>query len=348
MVFTPARRLSTTWPLLLTALLAGCGEKQTQHALSLISGPTMGTEYTVKITDIPDHIVVTQLKVELEDLLLQVNRQMSTYDPDSELSQINQLRETGPIAVSDELYTVLQKAAEVYQLSDGAFDVTVGPLVNLWGFGPNHQEDNIPADSDIRDALLKTGMDKIELKDGPPPTLYKSNPEAYLDLSGIAKGYGVDHLANHLESNGIENYMVEIGGEIRTRGVNEKNLPWHIAIEKPAPDERRVFNIITPGYMGLASSGDYRNYFERDGKRYSHTINPRTGRPIDHTLASVTVLMPDSMSADALATALMVMGPEEGYALAKERNIPALFIVKKGAGFISLMTPEFEPFLAKH
>lgn len=336
----------TLAPLLLGLALAACDGRAFDHRLTRLSGLTMGTSYSVKITDLPRDIKPAELQTALDALLQEVNRSMSTYDENSELSRINRARDQNPKAVSPGLYTVLKEAVKVNTLSGGAFDVTVGPLVNLWGFGPELHEDRVPSSVDIQRALRHVGMNKVVL-DGSPdaPTLRKLDPEVYIDLSAIAKGYGVDRLADYLETRGIKNYMVEVGGEIRINGVNAEDKPWHIAIEKPVPEGRNVFKIITPGKLAVATSGDYRNYFEQDGKRYSHTINPRTGWPIDHTLASVTVLAANCMYADAMATALMVLGPEQGYDLAMAEKLPVMMIIKTPAGFESRVTPMLEPLM---
>ena len=324
-------------------LLTACNRSDLDRRLTRLDGMTMGTHYQIRITDPQEDINSDQLQASLDTLLREINRSMSTYDKDSELSRINRSREQKPIPISPELYTVLDAALNVNRLSNGAFDVTVGPLVNLWGFGPELREDAVPPPIDIQLALERVGMDKIELADSGSPTLRKLHPEVYLDLSAIAKGYGVDRLAEHLETLNISNYMVEIGGEIRVKGVNARGRPWHIAIEKPSSDGRNVFKVIAPGDLAVATSGDYRNYFERDGKRYSHTINPHSGRPVEHSLASVTVLADNCMYADAMATALMVLGPEQGYALAIAEKLPVMFIIRSAEGFTSRLTPAMEP-----
>lgn len=328
--------------LLFGLALTACGRNVSEHR---IEGTTMGTYYLIKIADAPENINIDELQSDLDSLLRGINRSMSTYDNDSELSRINRSREQKSIPISSELYTVLNEAVRIHRLSNGAFDVTVGPLVNLWGFGPELREDTVPASIDIQLALERVGMDKIKLSDSDSPALRKLHPEVYLDLSAIAKGYAVDRLAEHLESLGIQNYMAEIGGEMRVKGANARREPWHIAIEKPSPAGRNVFTVTTPGNRAVATSGDYRNYFEQDGKHYSHTIDPRNGRPVDNSLASVTVLADNCMHADAMATALMVLGPEQGYALAVSEKLPAIFIVRKADGFETRATPVMEPLI---
>ena len=198
------------------------------------------------------------------------------------------------------------------ELSDGVLDVTVGPLVNLWGFGPTMRPESIPSQQDVDAVRAYTGLDKLTVvKDG----LVKAHPQLYVDLSTIAKGYGVDVVAELLEEQGVESYLVEIGGEMRVKGDKGNGSEWLIAIEKPVSDARAVQKIISIGDNAIATSGDYRNYYEQDGVRYSHLIDPRTGKPIQHNTVSVTVIHPSSMTADGMATAFNVMGWESAIAL---------------------------------
>ena len=281
------------------------------------------------------------LKAEIDALLNEINQQMSTYLPDSELSRFNAQRTTDWVEVSPELYTVVATAQHISQLTEGAFDISVGPLVNLWGFGPDPARDSAPPLESIEALRDRVGYRLLALRET-PPALKKQHPEMYLDLSALAKGYGVDRVAALLDSKGMHDYLVEIGGELKLSGLNTRREPWHIAIEKPTPEWRMVQKIIPVTDIGVATSGDYRNYFEQNGKRYSHTIDPATGYPIAHTLASVTLLAPSSMLADAWATAMMVLGPERGMAVAVERKLAAYFLIKRDEGFAEQATPEFQ------
>lgn len=306
----------------------------------LLQGATMGTSYSVKLADAPPGLDAEALQQELEQLLEQVNGAMSTYRPDSELSRFNQYSGSDWVAASPELLSVLEEARAVSRLSGGAFDVSVGPLVNLWGFGPEKHLDQAPSEAEIQAARKRVGYRMLELRES-PPGLRKARPDLYLDLSAIAKGYAVDLLAAHLNSLGLNNYMVEIGGEVWGRGHNRKGIPWRIAIEKPDPASRSVQEIIGLDGLGVATSGDYRNFFEQNGHHYSHSIDPGTGRPVAHNLASVTVLAPSVMHADALATALLVLGPERGLELAEQQGLAVLFIIREEEGFREHATPEF-------
>lgn len=329
--------------LLLVFLLAACGERTTDDWPYGFEyhGSTMGTTFSVKVTLLPATQSPEALKAEIDALLREINQQMSTYLPDSELSRFNSNRSTDWIEVSPALYTVVATAQQISQLSDGAFDITVGPLVNLWGFGPDPARDSAPPPEHIDALRDRVGYRLLALREN-PPALKKQHPEMYLDLSALAKGYGVDRVAALLESQGMHDYLVEIGGELKLHGLNARREFWHIAIEKPTPEWRMVQKIVPLTDIGVATSGDYRNYFEQNGKRYSHTIDPATGYPITHTLASVTLLAPSAMLADAWATAMMVLGAERGMALALQQNLAAYFLVKRDEGFAEQATPEFQ------
>lgn len=324
--------------------MAGCGTDSSVDRSVVLSGATMGTTYSIKIADPPATLDSNELNRAIAVLLEQVNDQMSTYVQDSELSRFNRSRSTDWVSVSSSLVEVVEHALSVSRLTSGAFDITVGPLVNLWGFGPPEQDQTLPSDDRIQEALSYVGYRHVHTRRS-PPGLKKDRPELYLNLSAIAKGYGVDKLAEHLESSGIENYLVEIGGELRGKGHNPRRQPWRVAVEKPIAETRAIQRIIALTDRSIATSGDYRNYFEHNETRFSHTIDPRTGSPVRHGLASVTVMSPTATHADAMATAFMVLGPDKGYELALQQELPALFVVKNGKGFVEKRTPEFEQLL---
>ncbi|MBW8191776.1 FAD:protein FMN transferase [Neiella marina] len=296
-----------------------------------IQGSTMGTYYVVKLV-VPDADAVDgeAIKQQIDARLIDLNRSMSTYDPESELSAFNQSDSTEAVVVSNQLGFVLDEAIRLGELSKGALDVTVGPLVNLWGFGPEGRPEKVPTDEDIKQARVRVGLEKIELSG---TGLRKFNDGVYVDLSAIAKGYGVDEVADLVLHLGFANAMIDIGGELRVAGYNQQCQPWRVAIEKPVSTERAVQQVVDVSDIGMATSGDYRNYFEQDGQRFSHTIDPATAKPISHKLVSVTVLHPSSMTADGLATALMVMGDEKGLAWAEAIELPVYMIVKTATGF---------------
>tara|TARA_R110002095_G_C4231818_1_gene238118 strand:+ start:593 stop:1669 length:1077 start_codon:yes stop_codon:yes gene_type:complete len=312
-----------------------------------IQGPTMGTSYHVTIcTPSAGQVNETQLKQEIDGLLQKINQQMSTYIRESELSRFNQGPPDQWFDVSPEVVQVVDAGLALSDESAGAFDMTVGPLVNLWHFGPDPGKKTIPESSRIDAARQSVGYHHIQVRHD-QPALQKLIPDVYLDLSAIAKGYAVDVVAAHLEKRSIENYLVEIGGEMRARGANERRLPWKVGIEKPVSETRVVQQIVPLANLSMATSGNYRNFFEVDGVSYSHTIDPRTGRPVRHSLASVTVVGETCMNCDAVATCLMVLGPEKGYNWAKDRKIAAYFIVKEGTGFSERYTPGWQELLGK-
>ncbi|EAR60598.1 Thiamine biosynthesis lipoprotein ApbE [Oceanospirillum sp. MED92] len=334
----PAASLLATLFLVLF-LLSGCLAEPAK--IQAYQGLTMGTTYTVKYVSSSEQ---DNFKSEIDSALKAVNQSMSTYIADSELSLINQAQIGHEQALSTELNYVLQLAQKISQESNGAFDITVGPLVNMWGFGPDGRVVKAPTDNEIQSLYDHVGYAKVNLHDG---RLIKDT-EIYLDLSAIAKGYGVDVIAELLEEKGIESYLVEIGGELRAKGLKPDGMEWRIAIETPTETfDRQIQKIIAVKDVGIATSGDYRNYFEENGVRFSHTIDPATGQPIKHKLASVTVLAQTCAEADAYATALMVMGAEDGYKFAQAHNIDAFFIVKNAQGFEEIMTPGFNNYLVR-
>ena len=319
--------------------LASC-QSERSAALHEFTGLTMGTTWSVRINAEALPLSRPQLKAQFDAVLNRVNAEMSTYLPNSELSRINATDSAERIPVSASLARVLQAAQKISRATRGAFDVTVGPLVNLWGFGPE-QDFTVPAEDQVNRSLRLVGYEKLRL-DPAASTLKKAHGGVSIDLSAIAKGYGVDELAGYLERLQLDNYLVEIGGEIRARGVNGEQVPWRIGIEQPVAGQRGVRRVIRLDNTAMATSGDYRNYFEQDGIRYSHTIDPRTGRPVSHDLASVTVLHPSATLADAWATGLLVLGLDEGYATALENGLAAYFIVRGDEGFRETFTPGFK------
>ncbi len=306
--------------------------------LTWFTGKTMGTDYSVKITDLPSAIDPKSLELGIARLLESVNGLLSTYQSDSELSRFNRNPSTEWVAVSSELVTVLEEAHRISELSGGAFDVTVSPLVKLWGFGPSNEEPQVPPASDIQTAMEKVGYRQVHSRYS-LPALKKDRPDLSIDLSAIGEGYGVDRLAGFLEAQGIHNYLVDIGGEHRVKGHSSRGTPWRIGIERPG--ERRLQQVIELNSGAVATSGDYRDYFEQDGQRYSHLIDPRTGRPITHPLVSVTVISTTAMRADALATALMILGPGQGFQLAERERLAALLILKSPEGLVEKATTRF-------
>jgi len=327
-------------------LLTACSESP---VISKISGPTMGTEY--HISWVSDQQGKAALDIErqkvkqlVDNLLIDFNKSMSTYDPSSELSLINQRADMDSSwhVIGADLYRVLLMSKQINQQSNGAFDVTVGPLVNLWGFGPSKSQNQIPEQDDIHAMMKQVGSAAISLRQSDSRFELQLTSQRYIDLSAIAKGDAVDELGLLLQKQSIENYLVEVGGEIIAHGIKPENQPWRIAIEAPNDDGRSVQIIIPLSSMGVATSGDYRNFFEQDGQRFSHTIDGRTGYPVKHNLASVSVLHESVAMADAWATALTVLGAEEGLKLAEKHSLAAYFIVRTDSGYEQYTSRRFE------
>lgn len=325
------------WALAVVVTLCVCGCSSPQPELVHLQGQTMGTTYNIKFPAMSG--INSQLvKEKVDARLIAVNKLMSTYDPTSELSRFNQSRFDSAFTVSSETLKVIKEAVRLNALSEGYLDVSVGPLVNLWGFGPTLRPEFVPTQAEIDAIRPYVGLDKLIVE---YDALRKLHPQLYIDLSTIAKGYGVDVVADLIEANGINNYLVEIGGEMRVKGEKAEGAPWIIAIEKPLSNERAIQKLIAIGNNAIATSGDYRLYFEQDGVRYSHLINPKTGHPIAHNTVAVSVIHPSSMTADGLATAFNVMDYQRAVRIAEENNLAVLIITKEGDAFHEYSSPAF-------
>ena len=316
---------------LIALLISACESKPSGPQ---ITGLTMGTSYSIQWSD--DNLTIDEhaLSLEVDARLERINALMSTYIADSELSQFNQSRDTGWHAVDIELATLVDQALTICQQSKGAFDVTVGPLVNLWGFGANDANFQFPSDTEINITMRSIGCQHLQTRLS-PPAINKNLSDIYVDLSAIAKGYAVDQLAAILDNHGLNNYMVEIGGEVKAKGVAPHGNPWRIGIETPLAQRSHIEAIISLTDIAVATSGDYRNYFEHEGQRYSHTIDPLNGYPVKHQLASVTVLHESTALADAWATAFMVLGANESLRLANIYGLSGLLITREGEQYLS-------------
>lgn len=327
-------------PVIFWLLLFCSGCSDSLRPSPVLHGPTMGTTYTIKLSEIPSGLVLDQLRAEVESQLEQINDWMSTYRADSEISRFNRAPENQWVDVSEPTAQVVQMALTLHGLTKGAFDPTVSPWVDLWNFGPDPRERRTPTQAEIDAAGQWVGADQIAVRPD-PPALRKLTMGLKIDLSGIAKGFAVDCLAEILDQHGVTGYMIEIGGEARTRGLNGKQRPWSIGIEAPQDDQRVIALVLSLQNNCLATSGDYRNFFVEDGKRYSHLIDPRTGRPIEHQLASVTVLENSCARADALATAMMIMGADMAIEFAESQNLAAVFLERTDNGFVQRTTSRF-------
>jgi len=333
--FTPFLCLAVV----LTLAICGCSRKSDSE-IARLSGETMGTTWSAAVRPAPDAAGAARLREDLQRHLDRINGLMSTYDPASEISRFNTLAETTWFEISPETAEVVGLAQDISRLTDGTFDISVGPLVELWGFGATPRPTKIPSAFEVAKVLAGVGYQKLQLRSN-PPAIRKELPQLQIDLSAIAKGYAVDVLAEQLENRGIDNYLVEIGGELKAAGLRNADTPWRIAIEKPLEDRREVAEVFPLTDTALATSGNYRNFFIEDGERYAHTLDPATGLPIRDRLASVTVLDPSCARADALATALMVMGEERARRFSTEHGIPVYFFIHENEALVTAASPAF-------
>lgn len=304
----------------LLACLFGCTDGPTREVLR---GSTMGTTWSViyAANDNADRELLNkQMTRELES----INQSLSTYIRESEISRLNAMPDQTPVELSDHFSLVLSEALDISEVTAGAYDVTVGPLVDLWGFGPGEFTDAVPSSAAIRGALARVGSGKLRWQ--PDSKQLSRPPGVRVDMSSIAKGYAVDRLTEILREQGIDSALVEIGGELRAIGGRPEGGAWRLAVESPEPSEGRFIEALNVENMAVATSGDYRNYFEVDGVRYSHLVDPRTGYPVTHELVSVTVVDANCMRADALATALIVLGLDDAMALAERLDLAAYFV----------------------
>lgn len=316
------------------------------HAVHHLQGLTMGTTWSVHLVTNPDRHL-TAIHTGIQQQLDQVVAQMSTWENDSNLSRFNQAEAGTWHTLPAEFFYVLQYALDVAKESDGAYDPTSGPLVNTWGFGPTSTCTQRPDESTLKAALARVNWQRLTLDTETKRALQPS--DIYLDLSAIAKGFAVDQVARYLSQQGIASYLVEVGGELYGAGIKPDGLPWWVVLEQPLALKTNTTplteTVIALHGLAVATSGDYRRFFTVDNDNtsthYSHTIDPRNGEPIRHGLAAVTVIHRDCITADAVSTALNVLGAEQGMAFATARSIPALFITRTPDGFIEQMTPEF-------
>ncbi len=316
------------------ALALGAGAKRAagaSRAQYRFAGVSMASPYHVSfIAPLGEDRLQHAARGAVEAAFNAVDRRMSTFDPGSEIARLN--RHTSPDAVelSEETFRVLAEARRVSLATGGAFDVTAGPLVNAWGFGPV-KAPRIPARAELARLRDEVGFGLLELDAG-ARAARKANPGMHVDLSGIAKGYGVDQAAQALDRLGVGDYVIELGGELIARGRNARGEPWRAGIEEPQAGPPVPRSVVPLDGLAMATSGDYRIFFERDGRRYCHEIDPVSGEPVRHRLTQVTVIAKDCTSADAFATALMVLGPDAGHALAERIGVAAHFIARAGHG----------------
>ncbi|NII06664.1 FAD:protein FMN transferase [Luteibacter anthropi] len=308
-------------------------------------GETMGSTWSVNAV-LPDGANDTAIRNGIQAEVDRVVAQMSTYEAESDLSSFNRAPAGTWQTLPPEFYTVLSYALSLAKDSGGAYDPTVGPLVNLWGFGPDKHPHEAPDPSTVEAARARVGWSRIRLDDATHRAFQPGG--IYVDLSSVAKGFGVDQVARFLDRSGIRAYLVEVGGELRGKGRKPDGSPWHVGIERPGaaagavddPDELQRVIALTD--KAIATSGDYRHFFESGGRFYSHHIDPRTGYPVAHRVASVSILADDCMHADSMGTTMTVLGPEQGMAYAKAHHVAVMFILYgKDGCFEERMSPAF-------
>ncbi|RJG14397.1 FAD:protein FMN transferase [Pseudomonas cavernicola] len=325
--------------MVLAVLLVGCGLSE---RIEEVSGPTMGSSYSVKYVSAQSAPAPDRVKAEVEAILAEVDRQMSTYRGNSDIERFNGLPANSCQAMPAPVLELVRVGESLSQASAGAFDLTVEPLLDLWGFGPQSRSVRVPSAEQVAQVRKLVGHQHLRI-DG--QQLCK-DLAVQLDLNSIAAGYTVDRIARRLGELGIGSYLVEVTGELKARGRKADGSPWRVAIEAPRDDRQVAQRVLQLDGYGISTSGDYRNYFEENGKRYSHTLDPHTGAPVTHRLAAVTVADPSALQADGLSTLLMVLGPERGMAFAERAGIAAFFVTREGEGFVTHGTPAFERLFA--
>lgn len=327
-------------------MLAGCDSRTAKESTGLVlEGKTMGTFWRVSLAGV-DNKRQNELRSKIQTQLDGDDRLLSTYKADSTLSRFNLSRSTDPYPVPEAMSDIVTTSLRIGAKTGGAMDITVGPLVNLWGFGPDKQPVKIPDQAQIDAAKMLTGLQHLAVinKSG-QQWLQKDLPGLYVDLSTIGEGYAADHLARLMEQNGISRYLVSVGGAVVTRGTNSDGKAWRVAIQKPTDRETAVQAVVDLNGHGISTSGSYRNYYEIEGKRLSHVIDPTTGAPVEHKLVSATVIAPTAMEADGWDTGLMVLGMEKAKRVAQKEGLAVYLIAKEGEGFTTWMSPQFKTFL---
>ncbi|HCI6118676.1 TPA: FAD:protein FMN transferase ApbE [Klebsiella quasipneumoniae subsp. quasipneumoniae] len=330
-------------------LFSGCDSATTPatpaSTATVLDGKTMGTFWRVSVIGV-DEAKAQALRAKVQAQLDADDRLLSTWKNDSALMRFNHAADTRPWPVSEAMADIVTLSLRIGAKTDGAMDITVGPLVNLWGFGPDKQPVATPDAQAIAAAKARTGLQHLQvINQSGRQFLQKDIPDLFVDLSTVGEGYAADHLARLMEQEGISRYLVSVGGALVSRGMNGEGKPWRVAIQKPTDRENAVQAIVDINGHGISTSGSYRNYYELDGKRISHVIDPQTGQPITHKLVSVTVIAPTALEADGWDTGLMVLGPEKAQQVVREQGLAVYMIVKEGEGYKTWMSPQFRTFL---
>ncbi|WP_323154174.1 FAD:protein FMN transferase [Pseudomonas alvandae] len=320
---------------MLAGVLSACGNGDT---LERFDGPTMGSRYSIQYVR---HIATPGPKTvqdEVEQILAEVDRQLSTYRSDSDIERFNALPADNCQVMPGPVLELIRAGEQLSSQSDGAFDLTVEPLLDLWGFGPQSREEQVPSAEALAQARQRVGHKHLRIEGD---RLCK-DAAVEVDFNSIAAGYAVDRIAARLQALGIDSYLAEATGELKAVGHKPDGSPWRIALEEPRDDRQVAERVIEVNGYGVSTSGDYRKYFEQGGRRYSHTFDARTGAPVLHNLASVTVIHPSAMMADGLSTLLLILGPEQAWDYAQKHGIGVFFVLRDGERFVSRTNDIFE------
>ncbi|MHC8309983.1 FAD:protein FMN transferase [Pseudomonas sp. GT1P32] len=329
--------LTGRWKVVVTlaGVLAGCGNGDSMES---IGGPTMGSTYSIKYVRHANLPAPAQVRSEVEKILAEVDKQMSTYRSDSDIERFNDLPANRCQKMPASILKLIRVGEQLSEQSEGSYDLTVEPLLNLWGFGPQAREEKVPNAPALAEVRQRVGYQHLRIEGD---QLCK-DAAVEVDFNSIAAGYAVDTIAAKLDAMGIHNYLAEATGELKAAGKKLDGSPWRIALEQPRDDQQVAERVIAVDGFGVSTSGDYRNYFLQDGRRYSHTFDAHTGAPVSHTLASVTVIHPSALMADGLSTLLLILGPERGWDYAENHNIGAFFVIRADTGFVIRTNQAFE------
>lgn len=328
--------------LFLCLLLFGCQDQTVREHIKL-TGHTMGTHYNITLSAVagePLQADAQALQEAVDAEFRYLNQVFSIYIEDSELMELNRAEIGQWLSISEPLMDVLQLSQDISARSGGAFDVTIMPLVRFWGFGPDPGPAQTPGASEVDALRSRVGYQHLELGEGQARRL----ADISIDLGGVAKGYSADWVLRMLEQRGFENILVEIGGDLAVKGEAPRGGPWRLAIEQPSMLRGEARLVVSLTDQGLVTSGEYRNFYELDGERFSHTIDPTTGYPVRHRLVSVSVIAPTAAEADAWATAMSVLGEERGMALAEREQLPVYMVLIQDEGFADQHSSAFERF----
>nr|WP_025111066.1 FAD:protein FMN transferase [Pseudomonas sp. H1h] len=328
-------RLRLWGVLVVVCALSGCGNGD---SLESFGGPTMGSTYSIKYVRHAGLPEPAQVQREVEKILTDVDLQMSTYRSDSDIERFNALPANSCQTMPASVLELVRVGEQLSVQSEGSYDLTVEPLMNLWGFGPQGREEKVPSAAAVAEALQRVGYRHLHID---ADRLCKDAP-VEVDFNSIAAGYAVDTIAARLESMGIRDYLAEATGELKARGKKPDGSAWRIALEEPRDDQQVAERVINVDGYGVSTSGDYRNYFLQGGRRYSHTFDAHSGAPVLHNLASVTVIHPSALMADGLSTLLLILGPERAWDYAEKHDIGAFFVIRADTGFVIRTSQAFE------